>query len=88
MWAAPDRLAALEQDSLAGQDKAAAYRKQAEAIRTQIVDDPAAREDDWADATLGEAFFGLDRFDEAQEHLSVACDPSPTSSSHWTKTRR
>jgi hypothetical protein len=67
-----DRLAALEKHSTGGAEKADALRRQADTIRTRIVEDPAARESDWADATIGEALFGLGRFEEARERLAAA----------------
>jgi predicted acylesterase/phospholipase RssA len=69
-----DRLSALELDCLGGQARSEAYRELAEAIRRQIVDDPAASEGEWSDATLGEALFGLGRYDEARKRLAVASE--------------
>ena len=67
-----DQLAALEKDTLGGPNRVAALRLEADTIRTQIVDELPPGSSSWADATLGEALFGLGRFEEARERLAAA----------------
>lgn len=65
-----DRLAALEQQVLGGDERARLLRDQADEIRRKIVQSPS--KDEWVDVTLGEAYFGLGDFVKAREHLEAA----------------
>jgi predicted acylesterase/phospholipase RssA len=66
-----DRLAALEDQALGVSGHAQALREEADRIRTQIVDGVEGGDHGWNDATLGEALFGLGRFDDARERLAA-----------------
>lgn len=62
-----DRLAALEDDTLAGPSgRARALRSEADRIRRTIADTLRGGDRGWNDATRGEALFGLGRFDAAR----------------------
>ena len=50
--------------------EAAALRERADEIRRRIAATTHGDEGGWGDATLGEALFGLGRFEEAAEHLA------------------
>ncbi|HVD86236.1 MAG TPA: patatin-like phospholipase family protein [Solirubrobacterales bacterium] len=65
-----DRLAALEDEGIEPSEEASRLRARAQEIRGEIVTAPPQGQ--WADATVGEALFGLGRFDEAEEHLRRA----------------
>ena len=65
-----DQLAALAKQGLGGSDEAAGLRANADRIRADIVKDLKGGDGGWADATLGEAHFGLERFDDARQHLA------------------
>jgi predicted acylesterase/phospholipase RssA len=60
-----DRLAALEDQSLGESSAAGTLRREADEIRTLIADTLEGGDNGWNDATLGEALFGLGRFEEA-----------------------
>jgi predicted acylesterase/phospholipase RssA len=66
-----DQLAVLEGEGRGESEGARAQKALADRIRGEIVANGAGN-DEWADATLGEAFFGLGRFPEAHEHLRRA----------------
>ncbi len=65
-----DQLAALEEQGLGTSSDASALRTRADEIRVEIVERLVGGDGGWIDATLGEAFFGLGRFDQACEHLA------------------
>ena len=65
-----DQLAALEEQGLWPSNEAADLRANADRIRVDIVEHLQGGDGGWADATLGEAHFGLAQFDEAREHLA------------------
>jgi predicted acylesterase/phospholipase RssA len=66
-----DQLAVLEDEGRGDSAEAKELRAVADRIRTEIAAGVPA-DDEWADATLGEALFGLGRFPAAQEHLARA----------------
>ncbi|MGH2949586.1 MAG: tetratricopeptide repeat-containing protein, partial [Solirubrobacteraceae bacterium] len=66
-----DRLAALEDQALGVSSRAKALREQADRIRTQITEQLEGGDKGWNDATIGEALFGLGRFDAACEPLAA-----------------
>ncbi len=74
---ASDQLARLEKDA-GNADGAARFGERAYEIRTEIVRERPDEEekedkeerDEWVHATLGEAFFGLGRFEEASEEFA------------------
>jgi predicted acylesterase/phospholipase RssA len=66
-----DRLAALEEQTLGGAQRAVDLRDEARALRTDIAQGPPPDGGGWNDATIGEALFGLGRFAEAQEALTA-----------------
>lgn len=66
-----DELAALEDRSLGGADRAEQLRGEADCIRWQIVRGLKGGDCGWDDATLGEAWFGLDELDKARESLAA-----------------
>lgn len=69
-----DQLAALEEQGFGVSSEAANLRKRADEIRAELVRDLKSDDGGWNDATLGEALFGLQRFDEAREHLARVGD--------------
>lgn len=64
-----DRLAVLEEEQLGVPAQATRLRGRADEIRAEIVAKPAGEDGGWADATLGEALFGLGRLEEACARL-------------------
>ncbi len=56
-----DRLAALEEQTLGGEQRAADLRDEARALRSDIAQGPPPDGGGWNDATIGEALFGLGR---------------------------
>lgn len=72
-----DRLAALEDQALGESGEAERLRQEADRIRSDITHHVVGGDRGWNDATLGEALFGLGRFDEARTSLaSAASKPS------------
>ncbi len=65
-----DQLAALEEQGVGTSNEAANLRARADRIRAEIIERVPDDDGGWGDATLGEALFGLERFDEAREHLA------------------
>jgi len=66
-----DRLAELENQALGRSGHANDLRQEADEIRRHVVEQLAGGDGGWADATLGEALFGLGRFDEAAVHFAA-----------------
>jgi predicted acylesterase/phospholipase RssA len=66
-----EQLAALEDQSIGVSGQAEALREEARRVRLEIVAGLTGGDEGWNDATLGEALFGLDRFDEACEPLAA-----------------
>ncbi len=66
-----DRLAALEEQTLGGAQRAADLRDEARALRTDIAQGAQSDDGGWNDATIGEALFGLGRFPEAEQALTA-----------------
>ncbi len=65
-----DQLAELEDEGPGVSTEAAELRARADAIRAEIVARLEPDDGGWAEATLGEAHFGLGRFEQATEHLA------------------
>ena len=65
-----DQLAELEDQGPGVSTEAAELRARADAIRAEIVARLAPDDGGWAEATLGEAHFGLGHFEQATEHLA------------------
>jgi len=65
-----DQLAELEERTPGVSSEAAALRERADEIRSRIVETTSGDDGGWRDATLGEALFGLGRFEEAAEPLA------------------
>jgi hypothetical protein len=66
-----DRLAALQDPVLGDAETATALRLEARTIRTAIVDGLVGGDEGWNDATLGEALFGLGRYDAARDSFAA-----------------
>jgi predicted acylesterase/phospholipase RssA len=64
-----DQLAELEERTPGVSSEAATLRERADEIRRRIADTTPG-DGGWGDATLGEALFGLGRFEEAAERLA------------------
>ena len=65
-----DQLAELEDQGPGVSTEAAELRARADAIRAEIAARLAPDDGGWAEATLGEAHFGLGHFEQATEHLA------------------
>lgn len=65
-----DQLAELDDQGPGVSTEAAELRARADAIRAEIVARLAPDDGGWAEATLGEAHFGLGHFEQATEHLA------------------
>jgi predicted acylesterase/phospholipase RssA len=65
-----DQLAALEAEGLGPSPQAVALRRSADEIRRDLVAKVVSDGGGWQDAVLGEALFGLERFEEACEPLT------------------
>jgi predicted acylesterase/phospholipase RssA len=72
-----DRLAALEEAGLATAGEAERLRRRADVIRGEIAARGLRGNDHWHRATLGEALFGLGKFDEARRQLEEARRSAP-----------
>ena len=66
-----DQLAELEERTPGISGEAAALRERADEIRRRIAATTPGDEGGWGDATLGQALFGLERFEEAADHLAA-----------------
>jgi predicted acylesterase/phospholipase RssA len=66
-----DRLADLEKATRGGQDRAVAFRQEADDIRNHIVDTLGGGDREWHDSTIGEALFGLGKFPQAREKFAA-----------------
>ena len=65
-----DQLAELDDQGPGVSTEAAELRARADAIRAEIAARLAPDDGGWAEATLGEAHFGLGHFEQATEHLA------------------
>lgn len=72
-----DLIASLEEQGLGDRAEAKRLRRRAHEIRTEIVAAPRDDSDEWIDATLGEAFFGLEDFEKAEAHLRRRRESEP-----------
>jgi len=66
-----DRLAALHDSARSDSTTARELREEADRLRTAIVEGLAGGDGGWDDATLGEALFGLGRYDQARERFAA-----------------
>ncbi len=66
-----DQLAELEERTPGVSSEAATLREHADEIRRRIAETTSGDDGGWGDATLGEALFGLGRFEDAAKRLAA-----------------